>query len=229
MLRRSKGEVIPCVYCGKPATTRDHFPPKGLVPKGTPNLITVPSCGPCNQGASADDEYFRMALVLRYGVAGHPAIPAVTETVLKGVYRPQARGFRAALEDSLCLVDVHSAAGVDIGTVGGFRVDLTRLVQVVSRIVRGLFYHENGRALPYNYRCAVVDGSNPPPGLRPDLGQRLEQTCLQLVTTPPKSAGGDVLHYWFAPIDGLDSGLWLLRFYRSVLFAGMTGPRTPLA
>src|SRR5689334_8854010 len=48
-----------CAYCGEPATTRDHIPPKKLFPQPwTDDLITVPACSACNNCSSSDDEYF---------------------------------------------------------------------------------------------------------------------------------------------------------------------------
>jgi len=49
-----------CVFCGDPATTRDHVPPKGVFPDPKPSdLITVPACDSCNSDTKLDDEYFR--------------------------------------------------------------------------------------------------------------------------------------------------------------------------
>ena len=63
-----------CAYCGSPSpTTRDHIPPKGVFPSPRPDdLITVPSCAACNQGASGTDEFFRTFLSLRVGVDTAP-------------------------------------------------------------------------------------------------------------------------------------------------------------
>jgi len=59
-----------CAYCSETADlTRDHIPPKSLFRKPLPDdLITVPCCLTCNNGRSKDDEYFRLALSLRYDV-----------------------------------------------------------------------------------------------------------------------------------------------------------------
>ncbi len=48
-----------CIYCGGSSETEDHVPPKALLDKPHPeNLMVVESCGPCNNGASLDEEYF---------------------------------------------------------------------------------------------------------------------------------------------------------------------------
>ena len=68
---------ISCTYCGKPKPeTTNHIPPACLFPSPRPSdLITVPCCLDCNGGASKDDEYFRMMMVMRRD-ATHPAVPS---------------------------------------------------------------------------------------------------------------------------------------------------------
>lgn len=52
-----------CYLCGSSTNlTRDHVPPKCLFPRPRPsNLLTLSCCHPCNNSASKDDEYLRMA------------------------------------------------------------------------------------------------------------------------------------------------------------------------
>lgn len=48
-----------CYYCGSPAVSKEHIPPKSLFPKEyRKNLITVPSCHKHNTFKSGEDEYF---------------------------------------------------------------------------------------------------------------------------------------------------------------------------
>lgn len=55
-----------CVYCGEEAiTNKDHVPPKEFLRQPyPPNLLTVRSCLGCNNGASRDEEYFRLMIFL---------------------------------------------------------------------------------------------------------------------------------------------------------------------
>src|SRR5438552_1268299 len=47
-----------CCYCGAPASTVDHVPTRKLFPEPRPSdLITVPSCHPCNNRLSAQEVY----------------------------------------------------------------------------------------------------------------------------------------------------------------------------
>ena len=60
----SERRVGECVYCGERRTlSRDHVPPANLFSTPRPsNLVTVPCCDACNNAASKDDEYFRLAI-----------------------------------------------------------------------------------------------------------------------------------------------------------------------
>lgn len=47
-----------CIYCGSPATTREHVPSKAFLQEPYPdNLPTVPACFACNNGYSEDENY----------------------------------------------------------------------------------------------------------------------------------------------------------------------------
>lgn len=53
---KSKGNG--CIYCGKPATTREHVPSKAFLVEPYPeNLSTIPACFECNNGYSEDEKY----------------------------------------------------------------------------------------------------------------------------------------------------------------------------
>jgi hypothetical protein len=70
--KRRKQKHGPCAFCRKPASTRDHVPPKGLFGQPLPsNLITVPACRDCNAGAGQDDEVMQeMAVDAGHGIPG---------------------------------------------------------------------------------------------------------------------------------------------------------------
>lgn len=47
-----------CVYCGRPASTREHVPSKTFLIEPYPgNMCVVPACFECNNGYSADEKY----------------------------------------------------------------------------------------------------------------------------------------------------------------------------
>jgi hypothetical protein len=81
-----------CAYCDDPATTRDHVPSKKLFTPPLPdNLITVPACDRCNNGASDDDEVFRNELSIMAGSFGESAKAAERlQPTMRGIQRNKA-------------------------------------------------------------------------------------------------------------------------------------------
>lgn len=79
-----KGSPSGCVYCGKPANTREHVPSKSLLIEPFPeNLPTIPACFECNNGFSADEEYFICCLeVLKNKVYANYSISEHVRSIL---------------------------------------------------------------------------------------------------------------------------------------------------
>lgn len=127
MKKRKKREIGKCVYCHQVRLlTNDHVPPKNLFPKPRPtNLITVPSCSPCNEGFKLDDEYFRQ--VIRLGVDPND-FPIVVEVIHKlGVN--QKIGIAKYMLSNLNPRD------------GSVNLDRSRVERVMERVIRGLYFH----------------------------------------------------------------------------------------
>lgn len=54
----NKNEGNGCIYCGKPAYTREHIPSKAFLNEPYPeDLATIPACFDCNNGFSEDEKY----------------------------------------------------------------------------------------------------------------------------------------------------------------------------
>ncbi|QHI96128.1 hypothetical protein GT348_07685 [Aristophania vespae] len=54
-----------CVYCGAPATTIDHFPPRNFFYKRqAPEGYTYPSCNFCNSGKSSDEQALSLIVMM---------------------------------------------------------------------------------------------------------------------------------------------------------------------
>lgn len=225
-MAKSKRRVGRCVHCGKRRRlTDDHVPPALLFPRPRPSdLITVPACRECNGGASGDDEYFRWAITARHDVGDLPEVQQVTPAVLRGLARPQARGFLESVFQSITGVEVKSPAGLYLGTVPGYMVSLRRLDKVVCRTITGLFYREFGRRLPNGYEATayIEDGLR---RVDPASLEQLRRWCSIVQGRPPKTIGGSVFSYWFQSAEGdRHTTFWVLLFYQKVGFVGMTAP-----
>lgn len=214
-----------CIYCGKTApVTRDHLPPESLFPKPRPsNLVTVPSCLECNNSASKDDEYFRLTLSIRHN-AKRPLAKQVADTALRGLARDEHTLFRNNFFQGVREVDIMTADGKYAGRGGSYSVDHARLGKVATRIIRGLYFHHYGNALPT--WCEVdtwcEDGLI---GVDDNTIQLLQSYALLLHQSPPLEIGDGVFKYWHRLADGNDHNycsIWLLEFYESTAFFGIT-------
>jgi hypothetical protein len=113
-----------CVHCGREGiVTDDHIPAKCLFPDPKPNLITVPSCGGCNQGASNDDEYFKRMLVLRSDLHEHPMASQLRPAVIRSLHNPKQRRFRAAFLRTLGQSELRTPAGLFMGTAPTYNIE----------------------------------------------------------------------------------------------------------
>jgi hypothetical protein len=154
--------TVLCVYCGtEPGGTSDHVPPKLLLRKPyPPNLRTVPSCGACNNGFSADEEYFRLAII---GLYCHTP---EAEQLFDG---PMSRSMdrRAALEE-LMFGSLVPAAGGAIADL-----DAARIGRIVGKITRGLAFALAGTAFPpaqvFDWDFCEVDGPSAVGTFGPDF------------------------------------------------------------
>ena len=108
------------------------------------NLITVPACDRCNNGASDDDEVFRNELSIMAGSFGESAKAAErSQPTMRGIRRNRATLTRMVLGAKP--VERYSMGGIYLGL--GYAVPVVPVVPgvqegVIKRIVLGLYsYH----------------------------------------------------------------------------------------
>lgn len=215
-----------CTYCGKPnPETVDHIPPAGLFPKPRPsNLITVPSCTDCNAGASIDDEYLKIWLLLRHDISERRPGSTLRDSVFRALAKPRKRRMLNMLLGSMRRVAVHTPGGLFVGQVATYHVDLARFGKVADRTVKGLFFHHYERRLPETHDVRSYAES----GLReinPTTQVSLSHLITSLRSRPSRKIGDRVFEYWFqATPEDPNSTAWLLRFYDSESFLCLTAP-----
>lgn len=215
-----------CIYCGSAqALTDDHIPPKTLFPKPRPsNLITVRSCRTCNEGASKDDEYFRLMISMRHDTGDHPAVKQILPSIYRSLQKPAKKGFQQALFKSMKEMDVVSTGGIYLGTTQGYDVNFARLDRVALRITTGLFYHHFGERLPSGFRITAYSTD----GLK-DLDTGAKSRVIDLfdkvTRNQPHIFGEGVFVYWYQPVQGQNPiGAWVLAFYERVGFLCLVTP-----
>jgi hypothetical protein len=128
--------------------TNDQVPAKGLWgDKKPPNLIEVPSCRSCNIGASDDDEYFRLAMLMPADASPGTGAAAALDVVMRSFTYEAKRGFKRATIKSIEETEIVALDG-RVVKAGLFTADLARLRRAVARYTRGLYYHVTGTRLP---------------------------------------------------------------------------------
>ena len=214
MLNQNRRPRKDCTYCGsRHNLTRDHVPPRCLFATPPQNAITVPCCQKCNQEASMDDEYFRANLAGRRDVGDHPEALGAMEKAFRALQYPQAKGFkRSFLNNVKFLYFVNELGFVEPGA--GYSPDPERLRRVVSRIVRGLFWHKTNERLPDHYEvdAVVVDQLQ-------QFNEQLTNMCAIVLKEEPIALGNDVFKCWHKSLpEDRFSGLWILQFYSNIHF-----------
>jgi hypothetical protein len=215
-----------CTYCGSQnPDTFDHIPPACLFPSPRPSdLITVRSCSKCNNGASDDDEYFKIQLVMRHDVAGRPPGSRLISSVHRALAKPQKRAMLNKLVQSMNQVSVHSPSGLYLGQAATYNVDLKRFEKVINRIVKGLFLKEFDRRMPSTHLIRSFAES----GFQ-DANFSERSNFIKFVASlnskPGHKIGDGVFQYWYQSFPEMpDASVWLLRFFDAESFLCITLP-----
>ena len=135
-----------CVLCSiNPADSDEHLPPRSFFEPPYPNnLITVPSCGPCNHGSHLDDDYLLAYLVSLDLPGASPTLDLVRKRVTRGLHRPGFPGLRRRLQRAVEFTyEQDPLAGTRMVSIG-IRSEPARLTNVLRKQVRALAYHVTG-------------------------------------------------------------------------------------
>jgi hypothetical protein len=199
-----------CAYCGNPATTRDHVPPEKLFTPPLPdNLITVPACEQCNNGASDDDEVFRNELSIMAGSFGESAKAAERlQPTMRGIQRNKAMLRR--MVPAAQLVERYTPSGLYLGH--GYAVPVVPGLQqrVINRIVRGLYWHQFQTRLGDDAEVTLVFIDK-----RRSHWREALYTFRSLQLSHVVIGDGETFQYLYGRAnDDLTSSVWLLIFFK---------------
>jgi hypothetical protein len=120
-----------CVHCGGPDESRDHVPSKVLLDEPLPpNVMVSPSCAPCNQGFSLDEEY--LACLIECIVAGDVEPDKIERPKIAYILRSNPRLVKTLRKAKL------------IGTDGQIRwhPNYDRVKKILMKLARGHVAHE---------------------------------------------------------------------------------------
>ena len=147
-----------CYFCGNPASSREHVPPKGLFPKSKDspdgkdyrnNLLTVPSCAIHNTGKSKDDEY--LLYFLSMNLVSNPVGQRQLRTKVE-----RARQRKPLLMDRFLLehkrVWVQEFEDEPLQETMAIPIDIQRLINQFEHIARGVYFLEKRKIWPRKLR-----------------------------------------------------------------------------
>ena len=226
-----------CVYCqSHKATTRDHVPPRALfLPPRPDNLITVPACCDCNNGASSYDE--RFASDLRIAVqqtSKHPKTKDMFDRVVKTYERNKK--LREEKISTIRDVDIFSSGGIFVEHGSVVEWDIEARNSVLERTVRGLYWHQYQRCL--SIRADVAIHYTTPSKIlssweklvniskNSDLSLEFPSSIQEL---PIYNIDDGAFCYWCFNIhhgedkeNEIDFSVWFMCFYRALWFSAHT-------
>lgn len=209
-----------CVYCGeKEATTRDHVVSENLFPKSfsKKNMIIAPSDLDCNKGFSLDEEYFRNVIC---GVAIDHS-PYAKELFFSNIERSMKRRpwIAGKLLTRMELVDLYTKSGVYLGEKTKFNIiseDEQRIFNVLTKYIKGLFYHEFKISVPEDYKIKHFWGREE---LLPEIIKHINKWNLD---------NKEIFAYGYNFISGNYKSVWVTVFYDYTFFISFVAPEEEL-
>jgi len=202
-----------CCLCGlRPATTKDHIPPKCIFPPPRPvDIITVPACKECNESTSAVDEEFRVFVSMFAGKRTAEAERLWENQTLSTVKKNRRLLDKAK---SACQPGyITSKNGIILGEAD-FVIWDDSPNQVIDKMIRGLYF--------YHFDEILADRANI------TVGQvKLTIAKVKCVKSLPCNSVGDgQFFYRYARAnDNPLSSVWLLIFHKSLVIMGHTNSK----
>lgn len=115
-----------CIHCGGAPETRDHIPAKALLDEPyPPDLPVLASCGPCNAGASLDEQYLACFIEVTLRGTVDP----------EGISRPKIR--RILAEQPALKERIASSMSVALDGTKIWHPETERVRNVIVKLARG--------------------------------------------------------------------------------------------
>ncbi|UCZ75966.1 hypothetical protein LHK94_02820 [Dickeya zeae] len=132
-----------CYYCGEPATSVEHVPPKCFFPEGQrEELFTVPSCNIHNNSKSHDDEYVKVVLATSANVMFKSVLTPVIYKSFRALDR-SPRFASAVFKNPEPAVIQLSDGRQFLST--SHEIELKRFYSFFDSLGRGLYFHHEKR------------------------------------------------------------------------------------
>ncbi len=207
-----------CYWCGAPATSREHVPPKCLFPElkdiasiyndnFRKDLITVPSCYEHNLNKSKEDEILMACLAPALGNNGVAYIH--TQTKLQRAFSRNTSlrnsAFRVLKEDNL-KIDKYTFPVLIV------EVDNLKMLKSFEGIARGLYFYEFKQR--FIGKCKIIPKYL---NMNPKIANYI--ALIELMAEQEQSdlhingANPQIFTYQFSPIDQYQLRGMTMTFY----------------
>lgn len=201
-----------CAICGvNPGVTRDHIPPQSLYPKPRDENIrlnTVPACKECNNGASTDDEEFKVIIGFTTG-----EYQSSQDRVIDSLARTIGKNQKIANNIFKTKKNVYAKLNSAILEPAiAVTFDRAKYERVITRIVKALNWIETKKAQNAALKTIVLPGD----GLKINLAKSIMDVMHNL---PLRSLNnGTFLYRGHVDEDG--GVIWGMQFFgRHTVFA----------
>lgn len=180
-------------------------------------LFKVPACNTCNNKSSKDDEYLLAILLSRADVKSNPSTNTLRAKLIRALNHPQKIGFAKAFHNSVSLINLKTPAGIYLGKHPVINIDTTRYYNIISKIIRGLYFRHLKKTLPDKFSIVVYETEELDKGpieiklfIQNEIISKIEHSPLYEI-------GKNTFRYKFALTENKEGpGAWLLNFYKSV-------------
>lgn len=205
-----------CAICGeREGTTRDHVPPKAIFPRPRPdNLVTVPACPECNNGASDNDDLFKVFLSMQAAGNNEIATRLFQEKTVRTLERNQS--LLAAIRRESTEVEVVNNQG-HLETRTGVLWNSASHDAVIERTIRGLYFHHSGAPVPHDANLSVQWLHGVPEEILPNI-HFFNEVVL---------GDNQVTYKYIIYESDPRHSLWLFDFYGAHWASGHTSPIHP--
>jgi len=217
-----KRKIKTCAYCGEiKRCGKDHIPPRSIFDPVDPgDLITVPCCEECRETQPKDDEFFRFFIHSGTYERETSGSDPVFGSIYRSIQKPAAKGLRERVLRSIGEREVVTEGGLYIGKIPTVTGDGIQIRSVGSRIVKGLFYHENKKPLPPNYAVHIKF-------IQTVIEPGLLEIIKGLEFKPFEETGHGKFRFTHAIMDNDEfSTFWVMVFSEGLIMLGWTGDPT---
>jgi len=134
---------------------------------------------------------------------------------------PRKVGFAREMLSSFSKRPRYTPSGLYVGHAGALEIDVTRIENVASRVIRGLFFHHTNRRVATGNQVSVFLGQFP--GDTKEHIGALNEVFAALCTQPMRVIGERVFRYsYLLDVEFPDNSAWWLSFYEHRNLIGVT-------